>query len=184
MGWDRDLFAILDDWEGRAQAEFALERGAEIRDRGQAEYAEVTLAGRLMASRGRQVSLEVDGVGGLHGALVRSAADWLLLEASGSEWLVPHRSLLAIEGASARSLPEAAWSPLSRLSLTSALRRLADAGPPCLLYRRDGGRLEARPRRVGRDFVEVEVEREEARARARILLVPYAGIAAVRSLAA
>lgn len=183
MGWDQDLFALLDDLEGRAEAGFALERGAEIRDRGQAEYGEVAVAGRLMASRGRQVTLEVDGVGALPGTLVRSAADWLLLEASGCEWLVPHRCLLSIEGASPRSLPEAAWSPLSRLSLTSALRGLADTGLPCLLYRRDGGRLEASPRRVGRDFVEVEVEREGVRAAARTLLVPFAGIAAVRSRA-
>jgi hypothetical protein len=78
-------------------------------------------------------------------------------------------------GASSRSVPEVAWSPLTRLGLGSALRRLSEAGERCLVHLRSGSRVEGRVLRVGADFAEVEV------APRRVQLVAYAAIAAVQS---
>ena len=57
MSWEHDLFALLDDLEGQAAAAWEADREAELADRARTEYGTVTLASRLMASRGRDVSL-------------------------------------------------------------------------------------------------------------------------------
>ncbi len=58
-------------------------------------------------------------------------------------------AVVAVHGASERSVPEVAWSPIARLGLGSALRRLADAGERCVLHLVDGTMHEAVLRRVG-----------------------------------
>ena len=75
MAGEEALFALLADLEHRAEAAFDVERGLELLDRRQTEYASVTLAGRLMAGVGAPIGLEVRGVGWLHGRLERVAAD-------------------------------------------------------------------------------------------------------------
>jgi hypothetical protein len=67
-----------------------------------------------------------------------------------------------------------AWSPVDRLGLRAALRRVADAGSRCLLHLRDGSRHEARVERVGADFLEA---RDTA---GGTLLVPYAALVALQ----
>jgi hypothetical protein len=64
---------------------------------------------------------------------------------------------------------------VARLGLGSALRRLADAGEPVLVHRRDGVRHELVPTRVGADFVEGRVPD------GRSLLVALDAVAAVQS---
>ena len=88
---------------------------------------------------------------------------------------MPLRHALVVTGSSERSVPEVAWSPLNRLGLGSALRRLADAGTRCLLHLVDGARHEAYVERVGADFLEC---RTVAEAR---MLVPFDAIVAVQS---
>ncbi|MEZ5191983.1 MAG: hypothetical protein R2734_05415 [Nocardioides sp.] len=160
MGWDADVFSVLDDLESLAEARFGAEREAEVRDRSRAEYAGVSLAARLMASVDRPVALEVEGLGTVRGLLDRVGDGWCLLSPTqagpGHDWVVPLSAVLGVTGASDRAVPELAWSPIARLGLGSALRRLADAGAPTLVHLRDGSRLEAVVRRVGRDFAELE----------------------------
>lgn len=174
MGWDEELFALFDELEGQAEALYDLEREPELQDRSQAEYAAVTLAGRLMASHDGTIGLEVAGVGHLDGRLTRVAGSWCLVTARHQEWIVPFNAIGAVVGASARALPEVAWSPLARLSLTSALRRVAESGGRCLLFRRDGSRIEVTLRRIGRDFLEAVMGTET------VVLVPFAALAAVQ----
>ena len=50
MGWEEELFGYLDDLEGQAAALYDAERAPELADRSRAEYQQVTLASRLMAS--------------------------------------------------------------------------------------------------------------------------------------
>ena len=73
-------------------------------------------------------------------------------------------------------MPEVAWSPVARLGLGSAMRRLADSGEPCSLHLLDGRQHDGVVRRVGQDFVEVATG--EA---GRIVLVTFAQLAAVQS---
>ncbi|RYC11317.1 hypothetical protein [Nocardioides zhouii] len=174
MSWEHELFALFDDLEGQAAAAWEADREAELADRARAEYGSVTLASRLMASRGRPVALDLPHVGRVEGSLDRVGDGWCLLSGAGQDWIVPLPAVVAVHGASGRSVPEVAWSPVDRLSLRAALRRLADADERCLLHLADGTRLEANVHRVGADFLEARGARSER------LLVPYAGLVAVQ----
>lgn len=178
MGWEDELFALFDDLEGQAGSLAAVERGAEHADRSRAEYQAVTLASRLMASASTEITLGVTGVGPLTGTVDRVAGDWVLLSAGQHDWVVSIEAVTTVERASVRSIPEVAWSPLTRLGLGSALRRIAEAGERCLLHLRDGSHHEGTLRRVGADFCEL-VEGEDR----RMLLVPFTALAAAQSRA-
>jgi hypothetical protein len=174
VSWEERLFAVLDDLEQQAEALYDAERAVELVDRSRAEYGAVTFASRLMASVGDDVALTVSGVGRLFGVVQRLGTGWLLLRGAGGDWVVHLDAVTAAGGVSRRSVPEVAWSPLTRLGLGSALRRLADAGEPCLVHERDGSRLEGRVLRVGADFAEVEVAPQ------RVELVAFSAVAAVQ----
>ena len=84
-------------------------------------------------------------------------------------------AVTAVHGASERSVPEVAWSPVAGLGIGSALRRLADAGERCVLHLTDGTTYDVVLRRVGADFVEATV------GEGRMVLVAFAALAAVQS---
>ena len=176
MTWEDELFAFLDDLEGQAEAAYALDREADLADRERAEYQQVTLAARLMASVGEEIRLEVLGVGALAGMLDRVATGWLLVSGNGADWVVRQAAISAVRGASDRAVPEVAWPAVARLGLGSALRQLADSGERCVLHATDGTRQEGVLRRVGGDFVEM-VAGEPA----QVALVPFRTIAALQS---
>ncbi|WP_408898714.1 hypothetical protein ACJ5H2_06295 [Nocardioides sp. R1-1] len=178
MGWEEELFALFDDLEEQASALYAAERGPEVADRSRAEYRQVLLAGRLMATVGQRVVLGVLGVGMLSGTIERVADGWLLLGAGEHDWVVAFDAVATVENASPRSVPQIAWSPLTRLGLPSALRRIAEAGEPCLLHLRDGTRYDGLLGRVGADFCELAVGEER-----RILLIAFSALAAAQSRA-
>jgi hypothetical protein len=171
---EEELFELFDDLESQAGAAYARDREAERADRARSEYAEVSLASRLMASIGAEMTLEVGGVGRLAGTVERVAAGWLELWAPGSRWVVRQAAITVVAGASERAFPEVAWSPIARLGLGSALRGLGESGERCVVHLLDGTSLDGIPRRVGADFVELETP-------VRCLLVAFAGIAAVQS---
>jgi hypothetical protein len=174
MTWEEQLFALFDDLEHQAEGMFQVERGQEIADRGQAEYSRVTLGSRLMASLDRDVVVDVVGVGNVGGTLQRVSVEWCLVAGQGQEWIVRLPAVRQVRGVSERSVPEAAWSPISRLGLGSVLRRIAQERQQCLLHLLDGSRHDVRPERVGVDFVEATVG-ESARA-----LFAFSSIAAVQ----
>ncbi len=176
MPWDEELFGLFDDLEQQAEALYDAERAPEIADRARTEYQQVPLAARLMASVDRSLTLHVEGVGAVAGRLERVAVGWCLLAGPAGDWIVPLTALAAVDGAHDRAVPEVAWSPLTRLGLGSALRRLADAGERCVLHRRDGRRHDGVVRRVGQDFVEVAQGDPP-----RPVLVALTGLAAVQS---
>lgn len=185
MAWEEELFALFDDLEQQARALHDAERSAELADRSRAAYAGVTLASRLMASVDRPVVVEIAGVGPVAGTVRRVGEGWLLLRAATADWVVRTDAVRIVRDPSDRSVPELAWSPVSRLGVGSALRRLADSGAPCVVHLVDGGRHEGVVGRVGRDFVEVEPTPEPPRSgaagRERVALVSFAALAAVRS---
>jgi hypothetical protein len=174
MAWEDELFALFDDLEQQAAAAYDAERAVDLADRSRAEYASVTLASRLMASVAGPVVAEVLGVGAVSGTLRRVGEGWLLVGGPGQDWVLPLAAVAAVRGASDRSVPELAWSPVTRLGLGSALRRVADAGDRCVVHLVDGGRHEGEVRRVGRDFVELAV------AGGRVVLVSFTALAAVQ----
>jgi hypothetical protein len=177
MSWETELFALFDDLEGQASVLWEADREAELADRARTEYGTVTLASRLMASRGRVVVLDLPHVGRIEGRLDRVGESWCLLGGQGQDWIVPLHRVVCVRGASERSVPEVAWSPVDRLGLRAALRRLADAGARCQVHLGDGTRHEAYVERVGADFVECRAAADDADP----LLVPYDGLVAVQS---
>lgn len=176
MAWEEQLFAFLDDLEQQAGALYDADRAPELADRERSEYQQVPLAARLMASLAHDVTVHVTGVGPVSGRLDRVAQGWCLLGGPGQDWIVRLAAVAAVDGASDRAVPEVAWSPVARLGLGSALRRLADAGERCVVHRLDAGRHDGRVRRVGQDFAEV-LEGDPP----RVTLVAFAAIAAVQS---
>jgi hypothetical protein len=175
MAWEEEIFALLDDLEQQAEALYDAERDAELADRSRAEYQRVTLASRLMASVGTPVRLEVLGVGAVGGTLDRVATGWCLVSGAAQDWVVRLDAVVAVHGASERSVPEVAWSPVARLGLGAALRRVADAGERCVLRLVDGTAYDAVLRRVGADFVEASVGEGHS------VLVAFTNLAAVQS---
>ena len=176
MGWEEDLFAYLDDLEGQAAALYDAERAPELADRSRAEYQQVTLASRLMASVDHEVTLDLVGVGAVAGQLTRVATGWCLLRGPGQDWVIRLDAIGAVHGGSDRAQPELAWPPVARLGVAAALRRLADGAEPCSLHLVEGRRYDGVLVRVGADFVEVAVG--EA---GRVVLVAFSQIAAVQS---
>jgi hypothetical protein len=172
---DEQLFAFLDDLEHQARSLYDAERAGELADRNRSAYAEVTLASRLMASLDHEVTLALLGASPVRGRLRRVGPDWCLLRAPAQDWVVRLAAVRAVEGASTRSLPEVAWSPVDRLGLGSALRRLSDAATPCRLHGLDGVVTDGVLGRVGSDFVEV------TSGAGRVLLVARDALAAVQS---
>lgn len=169
------LFAFLDDVEQRAEGLFDIGRAPELADRSRAEYQQVTLAGRLMASLDREVTLGVSGVGAVAGTLERVSASWCRISAPATESMVALAHVTTVTGASDRAVPEVAWSPLARLGLTSVLRALGESGDRCVLRGADGWVRDGVVRRVGQDFLEFQEAPD------RVVLVAFVGIAAIQS---
>jgi hypothetical protein len=175
VDWDEQLFAFLDDLEQHADAVYDADREGELADRSRSAYTEVTLAGRLMATVSSEVVLDVRGVGSVEGVLRRVAADWCLVRGAAQDWVVPLRAVVAVTGASTRAVPDVAWSPVARLGLGSALRRLADSGERCRVHDTGGGVRDVVISRVGHDFVEATM------GEGTTVLLALASVAAVQS---
>jgi hypothetical protein len=175
VNWEEQLFSVLDDLEQQAEALYDAERDLDLVDRSRSEYAQVTLASRLMASLDTDLTLELRGVGRISGTLQRIGSGWCLLHGAGLDWIVRTGAITLVREASPRSVPEVAWSPVTRLGLGSALRRLADAGERCLVHLVEGGRHDVVLTRVGQDFVEGKATGGDP------LLVAFSGLSAVQS---
>ena len=63
MRWDERLGGLFDDLEQQAEGLALVERDAEVAEQSRAEYAQVDLAGRALASTGRRLLVAVAGVG-------------------------------------------------------------------------------------------------------------------------
>jgi hypothetical protein len=174
MGGEEELFELFDDLEAQAESLHHLERSAEVADRARAEYQAVTLDSRLVASLDTDVELEVRGVGRVRGTLERVGPGWCQLARDGARWTLRTPEVSAVLGASARSVPEVARTAVQRLTIASALRRLADQGTICVVYTSDGSRHEGAVRRVGSDFFEL-------RAGVGVRLLGLGQVSAIRS---
>ncbi|CAA9385777.1 MAG: hypothetical protein AVDCRST_MAG60-1209 [uncultured Nocardioides sp.] len=173
--WDEQLFTLFDDLEGQAAALYELEREAELQDRSRSAYGEVTLESRLAASTGVTVGLDVAGAGRIDGELKRLGAGWCLVNGHAQDWIVRTAAIHVVHGASPRSVPELARSPLHKLGLASAMRRLEQARLRCVVHLVDGAQHEAVVARVGADFVELRTPSEA------LVLIGYTAIGAVQS---
>lgn len=174
MGSDEELFALFDDLESQAEAEFVAERDLEVAERVAIEYREVTWSSRVCGSLGLPVSIAVAGVGVLSGRLERAGAGWLVLAAGSGSWLVVDSGIEAITGLGPRSIPEAARGVGMRLGLGSPMRAIAESGRWVVIHLSAGGVYRGRIGRVGADFHEMH---DDA---GTVTVVPWQAIAVVR----
>lgn len=183
MRWD-DLFA---DLEAQAAAADAAELASEVSDRTRREQALLGLMDRLRAAPQAVLSVAVTGAGTVHGRLLDTGPDWLLLaESAGRELLLPLGSILGVTGVGARAeVPGSGGEVGRKLDLRWALRGLARnrAGVQVTLV--DGTLLAGTFDRVGTDHVDLAEhppgEARRAAAVRQVRLIPLAALAAVRS---
>ncbi|MCU1692409.1 MAG: hypothetical protein JWM64_1500 [Frankiales bacterium] len=177
---------LFDDLEAQAEALAKGELEAEVRDRIRRENALLRLSDRLASSIGATVQLQVAGAGVLHGVLLDTGVDWLLLEETGGrEVLVPALALLGVAGVGRRTqAPGAEGEVGKRLDLRWALRGLARDRAGVAVVLRDGTTVGGTLDRVASDFVELaEHGTGEARRDGAVLgvrLLPLEGLALVR----
>lgn len=165
------LLGTFADLELEAEGLHLDQRATDAADLGTAEYAGVTLVGRLLGSVGVDVVLRLHGGLAVSGRLARATEGFVIVDGAAT-WLVPAGAVVTCTGLSGHSVPEEARTVLARLSLASALRRLADERAGCRVHLRDGSHVEGSVLRVGADFVEL--------AGARTEVVPLPAIAAVQ----
>lgn len=177
MSWEESVASVFDDLEQQAQGLHLLERDAEVAELTAAEYAGVGLASRLHASLGHELEVSLRGGTRVAGRLARAGQGWFLLVDGAVEWVVSTSAVCLVAGLSSRSLDEAAWSAVDRISVRSALRRLAAAPEPCTVHLLDGGLLEGRLGRVGADFFELHAGEG---AQGRVLAVATASVAGLQ----
>jgi hypothetical protein len=180
MRWHDGLDALFNDLEQQAQGLHLAERDAELAERSRAEYAQVALAGRLQASIGCEVRLDVRGLGAVAGVVTRVGRDWMAVQPTepAVTWIVRTAALGRVRGLSPRSVSEEARPAVARLGLASVLRGLAEGASPVVVQHLDGTQARAQVLRVGADFV--EVEHGDGGGRPVTDVLPFSGIAAVR----
>lgn len=150
MRWEL-LFA---DLEARLTAAERAELDAEIDERARDERADVALAGRLLAAKGRRIVLVVRGGTRVAGTLVDGAGTWALVESVTGEALVPLAAVTSIEG-----LPRVAaavGAVDARLRMSTVLRELAEARVP-VIVEADGGHWRGVIVAVGADHLDLAV---------------------------
>lgn len=164
MRWDR-LFA---DLEAQLAHEEERARDAEVAERVRAEWARTLLADRLTGAftRGRPLSLRVDGVGTLEGRLADLGADWLLLHdrvgdaaARGlaedvRESLIPMGAVLDVRGLPPGADPRPGVG-MRRFRIGTALRALGRDRAFVRVVDRTGAVFVGTVDRVGSDHVDL-----------------------------
>lgn len=177
--WETRLLELFDDLEQQAAGLEQVEREVQVADLSVSEYAQISLADRLRASVGRELTLRLCGGQQLRGRSARCGEEWLVLQDQRGEggWLVPTDAVVGVDGLGPRAALATTASLADRLPLRSLLRRVAESGQPVQVHLRDGARREGRLARVGRDFVEL-LTREGAAGAPHV--VPTSGLAAVR----
>ena len=179
--------ALFDDLEAQLAAADAAGLSAEVADRTRRETGLLRVVDRLRPAEGHPVSVALGAVGSVHGRLLDSGPDWLLLEEHGArEVLVPLAAVLGVTGLGARAeTPGSEGEVGRRLDLRWALRGLARSRAGVALVLRDGSVVTGTLDRVGADHVDLaEHAPGEARRPAdvrQVRLVPLPALTLVRS---
>jgi hypothetical protein len=181
MRWDERLAGLLDDLEQQAEGLALADRDVEVAEALRAEYSQVDLASRVLASLDTPLRLTLSGVGAVDGVLRRAGDGWCLIETEPQrpqEWVVRLGAVTALRGLADRGLVASAGPLTARLGLGSALRGVAETRTETVVHRVDGSMLRGALGRVGGDFVEVVGAGD---ARGPVDVVPFDALAAVRS---
>jgi len=148
---------LLTDLSGQLVAAEAAELAGELPDRTRGEWARIRLVDRFRAAVEGPVGLQLLGGVRVEGTVLEVGADWVLVrEVPAGTVLVRLAAVTATTG-----LPAAALEPgtegvvAARLSVRSALRRLAQDRAPVTIAAVDGQTYGGTIDVVGADFVEL-----------------------------
>lgn len=173
--WER----LFDDLEGELAGARAAERSAEVAERSRVELGQVLLLDRFAACGG-PVQLDVLGAGPLLGRVGGVGDGWLLVQGTATA-LVPVGAVVSAQGLGRQSRAATMFDVSRRLSLASALRRVARDRSPVRLTLRDGRRLTGTVDAVAGDHLDLAEhaadEPRRAAAVTRVRSVPFAALA-------
>jgi hypothetical protein len=186
MRWD----ALFGDMEAQLAARQQLDFEAEVAERARADAARVELADRLRGSLGLNIRVHASSGTAFEGVLSHAGSEALVLDEPLHQVLIPYAAAAQFVGLCRLAVPEQS-KIRQRLGLGSALRGLAGSRMPLtvLVVR---GRAEAQQYgvidTVGRDFLTLAVIKEGERRRPAAVrqevTIPFAAIAAIRSVSA
>jgi hypothetical protein len=151
MRWE----ALFDDLERQFLHAARLAEDEEVADLAEAEQAQVSLADRLRARHGREVTLRLRDGSDVSGTVVDAAVQWLLVADAGRRVLVPTAAVAAVRSLGAAA-PEAPVVE-RRLRLTHVLRAVAREQSE-VVVRTTAGDYRGRLTRVAADHVDVATE--------------------------
>jgi hypothetical protein len=167
MRWDH-LFA---DLEGQLAAERAAHFQADVAEMTRAERASVELSARLVAQRGKDITVVLATGDTVRGTVADAAAQWVLLTDDGRHVLVPRKAVTAVHGLGARA--RASTEVERRLSLGYALRALS-RDRARVVVRTQASEFSGALGAVGADYVDVSTRPDQ------VTSVPFDAIMLVR----
>lgn len=144
--WD----ALFADLEAELDGEEARERDAEVHERTRIEHGRLTLADRLVASVGADVTVTTS-VGTLHGRLNAAARDWLLVD----DTLVTRTAVVSVRGLTGYAVEPDARARAAG-TIGGRLRALAAEQTPVTCVFADGRCVTVTIGRVGKDHVDLD----------------------------
>lgn len=187
MRWSR----LFDDLEAQLLRLERVELEAEVSERARSERGQVAMAHALAADCGREISLDLLGVGRVMGVLRDVGQDWCVLE---SPTQGPRRSravLLALPAVQSVTgltsfVDQREGVSQRRFGMRSALRALSRDRVQVRIHLTGGGTVQGTIDRVGRDHCDVAEHADDAPRRGRDVrathTVPLWAVAAVRQV--
>jgi hypothetical protein len=166
MRWER-LFA---DLEARLEAEEGIAVAGDVADLVRAEQAQLAVRDRLRAHLNEELTWSfVSGDPPMTGRLLDVGADWVLVEATGGEMLIPTAAVACIGGLSRQVAPDSS-EVARRLGIGVILRGLLrDRAVVSVRFPGDQcvtGTID----RVGADHVDIAVHPQDEPRRARAVV--------------
>ena len=176
-----DLDLILADMSGRFDAERRLVGEAIIAELTDAERAGVTLAARLFACHGVNVTVLVRGGLRLDGVLVDAARTWILLEVDSDQVLIPLAAIAAVWPLAGAAVDES--SVARGVAIGHVLREIS-ARHGVVIIDHDAGCHQGRVEAVFADHVDIAASNQVVDMRDRtvsqIISLPIVGIRTLR----
>jgi hypothetical protein len=175
---------LFDDLDAQLEAAERAERAAESADLRRMEVSRISLAERLGAAVGADVTLSIEGVDTVAGELRQVGHDWLLVDsAPGGETVVALAAVVSASGLPVGAAPPADEAD-RRLGLGLVLRRLARDRLPVTVVTRTGAGWTGTVDRVGVDHLDLAEHAADQPRRAtdvrRVRTIAFAAVAIVR----
>ncbi|MGB3830022.1 MAG: hypothetical protein WA962_14735 [Ornithinimicrobium sp.] len=187
MRWNR----LFDDLEAQLVRMEQTELAADVSERTRAERGQIALIQRLAADAGRELVVDVQGVGRVGGTLSEVGLDWFIVDSTTHG---PHRSravlvsLAAVQSVTGLTgfADQRDGALQRRFGLRSALRALGRDRARVRIHLSGGGTVQGTIDRVGLDHCDVADHADDAPRRSsevrHVHALPLWAVSAVRQV--